>query len=334
MKKVSITVLITIGVLSLSACGGSNDGATGAMFEKMAIFSLISLTIFSIFIISFGGSRQKRSRSQGKSDHIQNGSIYPLSSLDLTSYPVYVWDYRSSFHKIVFHPDGVLLKSSSVTKNGVDPTVKAVGNWSLSSDGKVMGSFNAAGITKKYTRISKNNLMALMKPDFGIVEAWYFGANGLANIQISIFGNSASIPPTTKFTDAQVSGRTFLWATYPCVLVTSSGEVAVNREATYGAITFSEKGVLTKSIDNKIGSTPDYTPLISGTWSVDDKSGILTTTASGFPMTASILFQDLENCQLLISTAVENRLWFTDPASAPEKLAAYISEGCTLIREY
>ena len=128
MKKVAIPSLFAIAILSftLSACGGSNYGSGENMFEKMAIFSLIALTIFSIFVVSFGGSKQRNNRSSGKVDLIQVGSTYPLSTEDLTNYPVYIWDYRSAFHKIVFHPDGVLLKSSSVSTNGLDPTVTAV----------------------------------------------------------------------------------------------------------------------------------------------------------------------------------------------------------------
>jgi hypothetical protein len=333
MKKVAIPSLLAIAILSftLTACGGSTYGSGENMLEKMAIFSLISLTFFSIFVVSFGGSRQKNNRSQGKVDFIQHGSTYPLSTTDLTSYPVYVWDYRSSFHKIVFHTDGVLLKSSSVSENGLDPTVTAVGTWALTSDGKVQVTFNSAGTTKIYTRISMNTSTVLMKPDFGLVEAWYFGSGSLANIQISIFGYSASVPATMKFTNTLVSGRTFYWATYPCILVTTSGEVVVNHETTYGMITFNEDGILTKSIDNKISSTPNYTPSISGIWSVDDKSGVLTMTVSGFTTAASILNQESENSEWLVSTTVENRLWFSDPTNAAEKLATYISEGCKLI---
>jgi hypothetical protein len=138
-----------------------------------------------------------------------------------------------------------------------------------------------------------------------------------------------------KFTSALVSGRTFYWATYPCILVTSSGEVVANREAAFGLITFDEKGVLTKSIDNNlrstIGSAPNYNPSISGTWSVDEKTGSLHMTVSGFTTTASILTQEAENGELLVFTNIENRLWFSDPTNAAEKLAAYMSQGWKLI---
>jgi len=334
MKKVAIPLLFIFAILSLTltACGGTHDGSNGNIVEKMAIFTLMALTVFSIFLVLFDGSKERSNRSSGKVDLIQHGSTYPLSATDLTGYPVYVWDYRSSFHKIVFHPDGPLMKSLSVSTNGLDPAVTVAGTWVLTSDGKVQVTLNSAWTTRIYTCISMNSSAVLMQPDFGLAEAWYLGSGGLANIQISIFGYSASNPATMKFTSSLVSGRTVYWATYPCIVVTSSGEVAVNYETTYGMIMFNEDGILTKSIDNKIGSTPNYTPSISGTWSVDDESGVLSMTVSGFTTVASILAQESEYCELLVSTTAGNRLWYSDPTNAPGKLAAYISEGCRLVQ--
>ena len=82
MKIVAISSLLAIAFLSftLTACGGSNYGSGENMIEKMAIFSLIALTVFSIFVVSFGGSRQKNNGSSGKVDLIQHGSTYPLST--------------------------------------------------------------------------------------------------------------------------------------------------------------------------------------------------------------------------------------------------------------
>lgn len=333
MKKVAVPSLIAIAILSftLSGCGWNNYGSGENMFEKMAIFSLISLIVFSIFVVSFGGSKQRNNRASAKVDLIQDDSTYPLSATDLTSYPVYVWDYRSSFHKIVFHPDGDLLASPSVSKDDLDPTVTAVGTWAFNSDGKVMVKFSSDRNAKIYTCISRNTRIVLMKPAFGFVEAWFIGSGSLANIQISIFGCSLSVPATMKFTTALLSGRTIYWATYPCILVTSSGEVVVNREAACGMTTFNENGTLTKSVDNKISATPDYTPTISGIWSVDDKIGGLTMTVSGFTTKASILTQESVNGELLVFTAAENRLWITDQTDAPEKLGTYISQGYKLL---
>lgn len=336
MKKVAIPSLILIAILSLtfSACGGSYVGSNGNIFEKMAIFSLISFAAFSIFIVSFGGSKRRNNRSSGRADLIQPGLTYPLSATDLTSYPVYVWDSRSSFHKIVFHPDGVLLTSASVSTDYLDPAATADGTWSLTSDGKVMLTLNSTGTTKKYTRISKYASAVLMQPDFGLVEAWYVGPGGLANIQISIFGYSDLVPVTMKFSSAFVSGKTFYWATYPCLVVTISGEVEVNHETTYGMLTFNEDGILSKSINHKIDSSPDYTPSISGIWSVDDESGVLTMNVLGFTTTASILIQEPENDALLVSTSAGSRIWYFDPANAPDSLDAYISESITVVPKF
>src|ERR1035437_7425669 len=125
MKKVAIPLLITIAILylALSACSISHDEKTNDnTAEKMAIFSLITFSIFSICLVSFGVSRQSNKMSSDKVDLFQQGLAYPLTTTDLISYPVYVWDYRSSFRKIVFHPDGVFLRSSSVFPKGLDPT--------------------------------------------------------------------------------------------------------------------------------------------------------------------------------------------------------------------
>ena len=107
-----------------------------------------------------------------------------------------------------------------------------------------------------------------------------------------------------KFTTALVSGRTAYWATYPCIFVTTSGEVVVNHETAYGMIKFNENES-TKSIENKISSSPNYTLSISGIWSVDDKSGVLTMTVSGFTTAASSLTKESEYCEWLVSTTAK-----------------------------
>ncbi|NVN93352.1 MAG: hypothetical protein HXX11_22530 [Desulfuromonadales bacterium] len=335
MKKVAMPSLILIVILMLtySAYGGRYDATNGNIYEKMAIFSLISFAVFSIFLVAFGGGKQRNNRSPGKPDLIQHGATYPLSITDLTNYPVYVWDYRSSFHKIVFRPDGVFLNSSSVSTDGLDPTVTAAGTWTLMPNCKVQVTLDSAGISI-YTRISKDGSAALIKPESGPVEAWYFGSGGLANIQISIFGYSALVPATMKFTTDFVNGKTFYWATYPCMVVTISGEVTVNHETTHGVITFNENGLWEKSVNNKIGSMPDYTPSSTGVWSVDNGSGVLTMTVLGFTTTAQILTQESENNGILVSTTAGNRIWFSDSANAPDKLAAYISEAHRLVPEF
>jgi|GEM_PF-3429764 len=313
--------------LALAACQGSQGGSEGSMHERMAIYSLISLSLFAIFIVSFGGGRRRGREPSPGAGSGHPVTTYPLSATELTEYPVYVWDYCSSFHKIVFHPDGAFSKSSGVSSNGLDPKATAAGTWALTPDGRLRVTPRSAGAPHTYTRISEHGPALLMQPDLGLVEAWYVGPGSLAAIQISIFGNSASVPATMRFSTALVSGRTFYGATYPCLVVTTAGEVVTNHETTCGVIAFHEDGTLARSVDTRIGSVPDYTPSITGTWSVDDRSGILTMTVSGFRTTASILGMASGDWGLLVGTTTENRLWFPDHEHAPARLAAYLSEA-------
>ncbi|MGD0585128.1 MAG: hypothetical protein ABSA86_05015 [Oryzomonas sp.] len=336
MKKTAIPRVITGAILSLTftACNGIQWGNEGNMHEKMAIYSLISLTAFAIIIVSFGGGRRRGREPSGGGTAGQPDATYPLSALELTDYPVYVWDYRSSFHKIVFHPDGAFSKSSGVSSNGLDPTARAAGAWALTPDGKLLITPRPAGAAHTYTRISEHGSAVLMRPDLGMVEAWYMGPGALAGIQISIFGNSASVPATMRFSTALVSGRTFYGATYPCLVVTTSGEVVADHETTCGLIAFHSDGALAKSVDNRIGSAPDYAPSITGTWLVDDGTGVLTMTVSGFRTTASILGLASGDLGLLVGTTTENRLWFSGHELAPVRLAAYLSEAVRLIPRF
>jgi hypothetical protein len=304
------------------------------MHEKMAIYSLISLSVFAIFLVSFGGGRRRGREPSGVGAAGQSCATFPLSAPEFTDYPVYVWDYRSSFHKIVFHPDGAFSKSSGVSSNGLDPTATAAGSWVLTPDGKLRLTPRSAGAPHMYTRISGHGSAVLMRPDLGLVEAWFMGPGALACTQISIFGNSASVPASMRFSTALVSGRIFYGATYPCLVVTTSGEVVADHETTCGLIAFHGDGTLAKSVDNRIGSAPDYAPSITGTWSVDDEAGALTMTVSGFRTTVFILGLALGECGLLVGTTTGNRLWYPDNERAPARLAAYLSEAVRLIPRF
>jgi hypothetical protein len=336
MKNAATPRVIAGAVLSLAitACNGSLGSYDVSLHEKMVIYSLISLTVFAVILVSFGGGRRRGREPSGGGAGGQPGATYPLSAPELTGYPVYVWDYRSSFHKIVFHPDGAFLKSSGVSSNGLDPTATASGTWALTPDGKLRITPRSAGAPCTYTRISTHGPAVLLQPDLGLVEAWFMGPGALARIQISIFCNSASVPATMRFSTALVSGRTFYGATYPCLVVTTSGEVVADYETTFGLITFKSDGTLAKSVDNKIGSASQYAPSITGTWSVDDGTGVLTMTVSGFRTTASILGQASGDTGLLVGTTTENRLWLPDHEHAPARLAAYLSEAIRLIPRF
>lgn len=331
---ISLAVFAALLAFSLAACNAGQGGYEGRLHERMVIYSLILLSVFAIFIVSFGGGRRRGREPAGRGAPGLPNATYPLSAPELTGYPVYVWDYSSSFHKIVFHPDGVFSKSSGVSSNGVDPTAKAAGTWALTPDDKLRITPRSAGTPNIYTRVSGHGSAVLMRPDLGLVEAWYMGPGALARIQISIFGNSASVPATMKFSTALLSGRTFYGATYPCLVVTTSGEVVADHEATCGLIAFHSDGTLVKSADNRIGSVPDYATTITGTWTVDDGSGVLTMTVSGFQTRAFILGMTSGLCALLVGTTAENRLWFPDHEGAPARLDAYLLEAVRLIPRF
>jgi hypothetical protein len=99
MKNAAIPWVITGVLLSftLAACNGSQGGNEGNMRERMAIYSLITLAVFAVFLVSFGGGRRRGREPSGGGAAGQPCATYPLSAPELTGYPVYVWDYRSSF---------------------------------------------------------------------------------------------------------------------------------------------------------------------------------------------------------------------------------------------
>ncbi len=330
MKILSIPtkILLTALILTFAACARDGGGAGGNIFEKMSIFSFITLTVFALVLIAFGGGRSRRvSPSSETGLGVRIGPVHPLAAAELTGHPIYVRESRTSFRKIVFAPDGTYLESLSVTTNGVKPVATSAGTWELTSDGKVRITPASPGTTRTYARISEHcyGAAALMKPDSGPVQAWYCGPQALTNVQISIFGFSASEPRTEKFTASLVSGLTVYWTTYPCLSVTDDGEIRVNPEAASGMIAFHDDGTLAKSIDNRLVSTPDYTLSIPGTWEVDNFTGALTITVHGYSTLVTILTRDPERKSLLVSTPVGNRRWYCDPATATADLAAFLS---------
>jgi hypothetical protein len=319
MKKMLtfLVLLMPTVLLFLNGCSRSNGGSEGHAVEQMAIFSLMALTIFAIICVYFRGSKERNNDLPRSEDLIRTASIHPLTLIELTRYPVYIRDSRASFHEMVFDPDGLLFESSSVMENGIDPIVISAGTWILTSDGKVQITQTCTGTTKTYARISENGsfLVTLIQADSGQLEAWYIGPHGLANIQISIFGYSASVQTAAKFTTALVSGRTLYRTAYPGILVNDSGEVKFDPDSICGIITFNDDGTFNKSIDNKIGSTPDYTPSIAGIWHVDDSSGVLTMTVFGYTIASTILLQSIDLNSLLVSTTNGNERWESQPHS-------------------
>ncbi len=328
MKKLSSLSIILPLVLTFTACARGEGGVGGNIFEKMSIFSFITLTVFALVLIAFGaGKSRKVSPSAETGLGVRIGPAHPLTAAELTGHPAYVRESRTSFRKMTFAPDGAFLESLSVTTNGVDPIVSPAGTWELTSDGVVRIIPTYPGTARTYACVSESvyGAAALMKPDSGPVQAWYCGPHALANIQISIFGFPASAASSERFTASLVSGLTVYWTTYPCLTVTDEGEIRVNPEATCGMIAFHEDGTLTKSIDNRLGSTPDYTLSIPGTWQVDNFTGALTLTVHGYSTLMAILSRDTEHKSLLVSTPGGNRRWYCDPATASADLAAFLS---------
>lgn len=329
MKKVRSFSMILIAVLFLAftGCGGRSGGSSGNVFEEMAIFSFITLTVFALLFISLGGGKIGRKGSFIAGPRILIGPSHPLAMAELTTHPVYVWDSRTSFRKMLFAPDGTFLDSLPVTANGVEPLVTPAGTWALTSDGKIRITPVSTEGSRTYARVSENcsGAAVLMLPDSGHVEAWYFGPHAFASVQASIFGFSASVAEGEKFAAPLLRGKTVFWATYPYLAVADSGEVGVNPEACCGVIAFHDDGTLAKSIDNGLGSPPDYTLSIPGSWQVDDFTGTLTMTVYGYSTLVTILARDPERKSLLVSTPSGNRQWYCDPVTAADDLTSYLS---------
>ncbi len=174
---------ITLAFLLLAACG-AREGHEANVVEKMAIFSLISLTAFALIAISFSGGKG------GKE------APHRLTAAELTSYPVYVRDSRTSFYKMAFLADGTFQLSSAVTSNGVDPPAAPAGAWTLVSDGEDRIVLTVAGSARTYICVGhdEDTATSRMQSDSGVVETWYFGPHSLVNAQAYCFGRSASMP--------------------------------------------------------------------------------------------------------------------------------------------
>jgi hypothetical protein len=334
MKKEPVFTAITMVVITmfLINCNGVGRGMEGNIYEKMTIFSLIALIVIAAFLVSFASNSIESKTLTRYRELIRNAAFQPLSAEELTGNSVYVWDSRKSFQKLLFAKDGSLLESGIVTTNGLDPKAKLSGTWAISSDGSLQLWRNETASTKSYVRVSQNgyNLATLMRPKSGFADAWYLGENNLAKVQISCFGRSDSQPSTEKFTATMVSGVTIYWATYPCLLLTSSNEVSVNPELAYGVITFHADGTLSKSINNPIEAAPDYSPFFAGTWNIDENFGVLNMSVGLYTSEITMLIHSKEHQSLLVGTTAGNEQWFLDPEYAKENLISYLAIGVHL----
>jgi hypothetical protein len=179
------------------------------MHEKMAIYSLISLTVFAVILVSFGGGRRRGREPSGggggwttlRNLPAVGAGAYRLSGVCL-GLPLFIPQDRLSPGRRVLEIVGRLVQRPG-------PTATAAGTWDLTPDGKLRITPRSAGTPHMYTRISGHGSAVLMRPDLGLVEAWYMGPGALACIQISIFGNSASVPATMRFSTAWSAAKPF-----------------------------------------------------------------------------------------------------------------------------
>ena len=321
--------------MTLVGCSNVGRGMEGNIYEKMTIFSLITLTAVAAFLISFVGNIGGDKASARFRDLIRNARPHPLSQADLAGNPIYFWDSPKSFQKMVFAKDGSFAESGIVTVNALDPPVVSSGTWALTSAGDLQILRKETTGTRTYARVSQNgyNLATLMRLESGFAAAWHIGEHSLENAQISCFGYSESRPSSLKFTTDLISGLTVYWGTYPCLLPNSSNEVSVNPELAYGLITFHADGTLSKSINNPIAAPPDYRPTFAGTWQIDEAFGVLNMSAGLYKTEVTLLLHSPAHQSLLVGTTAGNEQWFLSQENAKVDLTSYLAIGVHLDAE-
>jgi len=316
----------------LAGCALPGQGMAGNLYEKTTIFSLIALTVFAIIFVSFignGGNSKEEARCR---DLVAELPAQPLTADELTAHPVYLWDSRKSFRKLRFAPDGGLSISGIVTGNGVDPKTSPCGQWSLTPEGRVQLSFTGCRGVREYACLTTgaNRLPKVLRLAPGLAEPWFFGAQALAQVQISCFGSAESAPAAGRFTSRMLSGKTVYWATYPCIMPADTEELAVNPLLAYGMIRFYEDGTLSRSINNQLGAPPDYLPSFAGSWRVDEQHGVLRISLGMHSSEVTVLLWDGKRHALLAGTTAGAEQWFFDDERAKIDLAEYLAEGAHL----
>ena len=334
-EQVLAVMVQVVPIMLLAGCSDVGRGMEGNIYDKMTVFSLLTLVVFAVILVPFVGNSSESKALSRYREVIRNAAANPLSAEDLVTNPVYVWDSPKSFHKMVFAGDGALFESEIVTGNGLDPAPKRAGSWALTPEGALQLSHTFAAGPKLLTRVSRNgyHLATLMRLNSGLAEAWFLGENSLAEVQISCYGYSQSLPSQEKFSASLVRGLTVYWATYPCTSLTSSDEVSVNPLLAYGLITFHADGTLSKSINNAIGGAADYTPAFSGSWRVDEKFGVLYLSVGLYASEITLLSQSEEHHSLLVGTVAGSEQWFLDPERAKGDLTSYLALGVYLDAE-
>jgi len=333
MKRQPILLIAVVSLAAgLCSCDLVYRGVEGNIYEKMTIFSMIILTVFAILFVPFVSSQVSSKALLRFRELVRNASASPLSAAELTSHPVYFWDSRRSFRKMVFGADGALSESTIVTSNGVDPETRTAGSWEFTPTGSVRLSLMVTSTTIEFTRVSLDGyrLPTLLRLRSGYAQAWFLGEHGLAHAQIACFGYSQSEPPTAKFTPDLVSGMTVYWGSYPCLLPTSADELSVNPELAYGVMSFHDDGTLLKSINNPLDAPPDYRPTFTGTWRLDERLGVLNLSVGLYTTEITLHLHDPGRHTLLIGTTAGNEQWFLDPERGQQDLANYLAIGVYL----
>jgi hypothetical protein len=333
MKKEPFLTAVALALFAtaLVGCSVIDRGLEGNIYEKMTIFSMILLTVFAIIVVPFASKADNKLQARYR-ELIRNARPHPIAANALTGYPVYVWDSRKSFYKMVFTRDGSLSQSPIVTANGQDPQAAPTGTWALAPDGILRLSFHATKGFRDYTCISVDGycMATLMRLKSGYAESWYLGEQALAQAQISCFGYSDSMPAAGKFTRSLVSGLTVYWGTYPCIVPTATSEVSINPELAFGVITFHEDGTLSKSINNPLDAVPDFKPSFKGTWKVDEDVGVLNLSVGLYSTEVTLLLHSEKCHSLLVGTTAGNEQWFVDLELAGKDLANYLAIGIYL----
>jgi hypothetical protein len=334
MKRESAYIAVAgmVSVIAVVGCTAIDRGMAGNIYEKMTVFSMIVFFVFAIIFIPFLTGKGNNKVAVGYREAVKGAPACHLPPAEFTSNPLYVWDSRRSYKKMLFADDGTFSESTITRGNGEDPKTYPAGNWEVEPDGTLNLSYKLNGSSRSFSCIATGsyNLPAIMRLSSGYVEAWYLGEDSLALAQISCFGYSDSLPPTEKFAAALIRGVTVYWASYPCVLPVSEGEISVNPELAYGVMVFQEDGTLTKSINNPVDGKPDYNPSFTGTWRVDEKLGVLNLSAGLFTTEVVLHLHDAKRNSLIIGTTAGNEQWFLDRQHGNEDLANYLALGVYL----
>jgi hypothetical protein len=322
---------LAILAVALVSCGGLYRGTEGNIYEKMTIFSIILISVVALVLVPFlsGGNGKDLSRFR---EVVRNAPLRRLTDKELTSYPVYFWDARRSFRKLLFSADHYFSESSIITANGQDPEVHNSGEWALTPEGILQITPAVTGRIKSYCRISPEScgVPTLMRLSSCYAEAWFMGRDSLTRTQIACFGYSASLPARPRFTVSLVSGLTVYWATYPCVIPVASDLVSINPELAFGVIKFNEDGTLSRSTSNTMDSPPDYNLAFSGTWDVDEDLGVVNISVGLYTTEVTLLLHCREDHTMLVGSTAGNGQWFTNPDHAREDLARYLAVGVYL----